>query len=69
MQVLAPDPKPVKRCVCGQVSFARLQEAGVQTLEEAYRLGAGVKCKGCVPYLLQMIATGQTEFPILEIDG
>jgi hypothetical protein len=69
MQILVPDPKPVKRCVCGQISFARLYEAGVRSLEDAHRHGAGLKCKACVPYLLHMIATGQTEFPIFETDS
>ena len=58
--------KPVSACICGEISFAELKEAGVTTLEGAEQFGCGITCRLCVPYLLRMIETGETEFAVLE---
>lgn len=47
------------------MSFAELKVAGVADLDEAARWGCGITCKICVPYLLRMFETGETEFEIL----
>jgi bacterioferritin-associated ferredoxin len=61
------DPTPVRRCVCFDVSFAALLEAGVGSLEEAAeRFGCGTQCGTCRPYIAEMIRTGETAFAVLE---
>ncbi len=57
---------PVDRCTCLDVSFAELKEfaertgCGLAGLSE--RFGCGRECRLCVPYLEQMLQTGQTTF-------
>ncbi|RYG39249.1 (2Fe-2S)-binding protein [bacterium] len=59
------DPTPIRRCVCANVTFEELQEAGIESLEEAQdRFGASTYCETCVPYILRMLKTGQTAFPV-----
>lgn len=60
------DDRPVRRCVCFNVTFATLKAEGVDSLEEAARrFGCGTKCGTCRPYIAEMIRTGETAFPIL----
>ncbi|RYG46785.1 hypothetical protein EON79_09205 [bacterium] len=60
---MALDPTPIRRCVCANITFEELQEAGVQSLEEAQeRFGASTYCETCVPYILLMLKTGRTAF-------
>jgi len=55
--------KPIVRCVCSDVRFAQMWEAGVRSLEDAARwFDAGTHCGLCRPYLLKMFATGETRF-------
>jgi NAD(P)H-nitrite reductase large subunit len=62
---VAFDPTPVRRCVCFDVTFAKLAEAGVSSLEEASeKFGCGTKCGTCKPYILKMLQTGETAFSI-----
>jgi len=59
------DPTPIRRCVCFNVTFEELSEAGVATLEEASeRFGCGTKCGTCRPYITKMLVTGETAFSI-----
>lgn len=61
------DRKPVRYCVCAGCTFAEIWESRPSTLEEiGDQFGAGVTCQSCVPYLLQMLATGETEFAVIE---
>ncbi|MDX2066731.1 MAG: (2Fe-2S)-binding protein [Fimbriimonadaceae bacterium] len=63
------DPTPIRRCVCGDRTFAELREEGYASLEEIQqRTGAGTHCHTCVPYLVRMLETGQTAFAIGEPD-
>ena len=54
----------VDRCVCFEVSFRRLKAHAEQTgcgFEGlTARFGCGRGCALCVPYIKQMLATGQT---------
>lgn len=56
------DYRPIRRCVCAGVTFAKLKECGVQSLEEAAKLECGINCGRCRPYILAMIETGETAF-------
>jgi bacterioferritin-associated ferredoxin len=63
------DPTPIRRCVCGDRTFAELHLDGYRTLEEIQaHTGAGTHCQTCVPYLLKMLETGRTAFAIGEPD-
>jgi hypothetical protein len=63
------DDKPIKACVCGETSFAQLKAMGVRSLEDAQRLGCGVKCGLCISYIQQMIDNGETEFPVPTVEA
>ena len=53
----------VNRCECINKRFDQLLEFA--SFEEAQqKLGAGVECEGCVPYLKLAFATGETAFKI-----
>ncbi len=58
----------VDRCVCFDVSFARLRayadehRCGLEELTA--RFGCGRGCGLCVPYLKRMLETGQTAFDL-----
>ena len=56
------DPLPIRRCVCADVTFEWLRQAGVRAMEEAEAWGCGVTCGLCRPFLLRMIETGETAF-------
>lgn len=60
--------RPVTRCVCTDRTFAELKEEGLMTLEAIQdRYGCGTYCTSCVPYLYEMIRTGETEFPVFPL--
>ena len=56
------DPRPIRRCVCADVTFEALLEGGVRTMEGAESQGCGVNCGLCRPYLQRMVDTGETAF-------
>ena len=63
----------VTRCVCFRQRFADLlplvRRSGWTTLDEISRgTGCGSGCRGCRPYLAQMLATGATCFRV-AMDG
>lgn len=59
--------KPVTRCVCREVTFAELKQAGVASMREiAERFGCGTACGHCKPYLARLLATGETEFEVFD---
>jgi len=61
---MKPDPRPIKKCVCFDTTFAQLKEAGIKSVEEAAeRFGCSTNCGLCKPYIEKMIETGETEFP------
>lgn len=61
------DDRPVKMCVCFDITFQSLWDSGVRTAAEATeRFGCGTKCGTCLPYLRLMEETGETEFEVLK---
>lgn len=58
---------PVDRCVCFDVTFARLKAfadehgGGIEKIHEQFGCGKG--CALCIPYVKAMLRTGQTSFP------
>ena len=56
------EQRPIRRCVCGDVTFEELKGLGVATLEDAGQFGCGVNCGLCQTYIARMIATGETAF-------
>jgi len=62
------DPRPVKRCVCFDTTFAELKAAGVESVADAReKFGCGSSCGSCVPYIERMLETGETAFSVLEL--
>lgn len=58
--------RPVKMCVCAGVTFAKLRDAGITSVEEAReKFGCAKECGNCRPYIEQMLATGEVAFPVL----
>lgn len=58
------DYRPIRRCVCGGVTFAELKEMGVTSMPEAAEHGCGITCGRCRPYIEKMIETGETAFAV-----
>lgn len=59
--------RPVRMCVCFNKTFRELKLAGVTSLPdvvERFRCTTG--CGQCKPYIELMLATGETEFAVLE---
>ena len=52
----------VNRCECIGKTFAALKTMG--SLESIRASGAGLECKGCLPYIKLMLATGETELEL-----
>lgn len=58
----------VDRCVCFEVSFARLKQyadahgGGYEALRQEFNCGRG--CGLCIPYIREMLRTGETSFPV-----
>lgn len=60
--------KPVRRCVCLNVTFEEMVAAGIHSVEHAGEtFGAGTRCGTCRPYIERMTVTGETEFEVLEL--
>jgi bacterioferritin-associated ferredoxin len=66
-----PDPsRPVDRCVCREVPFARLlqlhEETGADFDELQEVTGCGTGCGTCIPYIRVALRTGQPRLPVLS---
>ena len=59
----------VNRCICADVPFTELKklaDTGIRDLEQLGRLtNCGKGCGTCIPYIRVMLATGQTDLPLL----
>jgi bacterioferritin-associated ferredoxin len=59
----------VNRCICANIPFTELRklaDTGIRDLEELGRLtNCGKGCGMCIPYIRVMLATGQTDLPVL----
>ncbi len=59
---------PVDRCICHQITFEEIRKAaderGLRTVQEiqAEKLSS-TNCRLCLPYIEQMLQTGETSFP------
>jgi NAD(P)H-nitrite reductase large subunit len=64
------DDRPVSRCVCIGVTFAKLvrlhKETGATFDELQRRTQAGTGCGLCQPYIRAALATGETRFAVLS---
>jgi len=57
------DEAKVNRCECAKRTFAQLK--AYESLEAAQATtNCGIECKGCLPYLKLMFASGETEFDL-----
>ncbi|HZW09595.1 MAG TPA: (2Fe-2S)-binding protein [Phycisphaerales bacterium] len=60
----------VDRCVCHNITFAELKEIALRLGNDLERVtretGCGEGCGMCLPYIRQMLATGETEFPVIR---
>ena len=57
----------IDRCVCDRIQFAELHdvatEHGCETTEElACHIRFGTRCGSCLPYVAEMLKTGETVF-------
>jgi NAD(P)H-nitrite reductase large subunit len=57
----------VTRCVCHGISFAAIleimEDRGIENVRELQeRQICSCSCKICIPYIVQMIKTGETSF-------
>ncbi|MCS7083231.1 MAG: (2Fe-2S)-binding protein [Bacteroidetes bacterium] len=65
-----PAPE-VDRCVCHDRTFAELwqivQTYGARSIAELQRhVAFGYRCRLCHPYVVRMLQTGQTRFPVMD---
>lgn len=60
------EDRPINRCICYDRTFLELKQSGLESLE-AIRATTGCTsgCGMCAKYIELMLATGDTEFPIL----
>ena len=61
----------VTRCVCFGRRFAELKKIarrkGAKTFEELQEhVSFGHNCQRCRPYVNKMLATGETDFPVMS---
>ncbi len=64
---MASDSKPVRMCVCGQVTFKEIWDSGLRDLESAQLVFDCAKsCRLCEPYIKRMFETGETEFEVMD---
>ena len=60
---------PVDRCVCHNITFRELHAIALAEKADlaalSARTGCATSCALCRPYIQLMLATGQTEFPVL----
>lgn len=64
----------IDRCHCFQVGFADLKEiaseTGAGSVEELQQhVAFGLRCRLCHPYVRRMLATGETEFHEVIVEG
>jgi len=57
----------IRRCDCSGLTFAQMKrkadEMNIRSIKGLRsRLGMGYYCTACVPYLKEMLRSGQTEF-------
>jgi bacterioferritin-associated ferredoxin len=59
----------ITHCICLRKSFAELKEKNFTSVRQVMdETRCGTKCRKCVPYLIQMIKTGETLFDgVLDI--
>lgn len=61
----------VDRCVCREVTFARLialaREPGMGFDELQRMTGCGTGCGMCIPYIRVALATERSELPVMEV--
>ena len=63
-----PDPTPVRKCVCADMTFAQMQATGIRTIPEMQRkLGVCMGCRTCEPYIQKMIETGNVAFEVIGL--
>lgn len=59
----------VNRCICANIPFTELKklaDTGIGDLEDLGRLtNCGKGCGMCIPYIRAMLATGQTDLPVM----
>ncbi len=60
----------VDRCICHDIAFSRLKELADRHghgLDELARItGCSTNCGMCKPYIIRMLETGQTLFPVIS---
>ena len=60
---------PVDRCVCHNITFRELHAIAIAEKADlaalSARSGCASGCTLCRPYILLMLATGETKFPVL----
>jgi bacterioferritin-associated ferredoxin len=60
----------VTRCICRDVPFEvlkRLADSGVGSLDGLQRqTGCGTGCGMCLPYVLRLLESGQTDQPVMS---
>ncbi len=58
----------INRCICYDISFAEILKKSIQnkwTAEEAKNeVGCGSACGMCFPYIVEVLKTRITEFPV-----
>lgn len=58
----------VDRCACRNITFAALKEMaekdGLGLRELCDKAGCCRSCSMCEPYILEMLSTGKTQFPV-----
>jgi len=58
--------KPVKACICFEVTFEQLKAAGMRSIDEVRaKFGCTTKCGTCQPYIELMLQTEETEFAVI----
>ncbi|MEI7656835.1 MAG: hypothetical protein WCK33_02090 [Phycisphaerae bacterium] len=60
----------VDRCICHDIAFSRLKELATRNGHDldalARQTGCTTNCGMCKPYIIRMLETGQTLFPVLS---
>lgn len=67
-----PDPTPVDRCVCMDVTFEemiRLHKQGLDYEQIQRRTLCGTRCGMCIPYSRVAIKTGRARLAVMEGQG
>ncbi len=64
---MSPSAMPIDRCVCFNVLFSELKQYAdsrpcrYEDMRRRFNCGRG--CGLCVPYIRELLRTGQTSFP------